>query len=293
MPRWSAVGVLLVVLAVPAAAADNKLEWKFKEGDTFYVENVTKTKQSLGAGGKANETEKTTTAVARYKVIKTTADGAVLEMQFAGTKVAGNDPVAALAGTLGDKLKEITFRVTLTTSGQVTKFEGFDEFVKTLVGDNELSAKTVRAMGLEELYVQGITQTFGFLPAKNVVKGDKWRQKGMMPLPLFGSLKTETEYAYQGPGEKGEQITFTETFTYELPKAMEGALLKITKGDAKVEPSKGTVVFDAATGRLVRLERPFKLKGTFTFDANGKEQALEMDQESTTVIRVFKENPLK
>ena len=55
---------LTLMLGATAARADEvKLQWKFKEGDTYYVENVTKTKQSLGAGGKSNETNKTTTAV--------------------------------------------------------------------------------------------------------------------------------------------------------------------------------------------------------------------------------------
>jgi hypothetical protein len=226
-------------------------------------------------------------------VVKTTADGAVLEMRFAGNKTTGNNPAAALGGAFAEKLKDVTFRITLSKSGQVTKFEGFDDFVKAVVGDNEVGAKTVRSMGLEELFTQGVTLTFGFLPTKEVAKGDKWKQTGTMPIPLFGALKSETEFVYQGPGAKGDEITFAGTFTYEVPKPMAQTLLKVTKGDVKVEPSKGTIVFDPATGRLVRLERPFKLKGTFTVDGGGKEQTLEMEQDSTTTVRVLKENPLK
>jgi hypothetical protein len=284
--------VLTIGLTVPAQA-QVKLEWKFKEGDTFYIENVTKTKESIGIRGMANEYEKTTTGVARYKVVKTTADGAVLEMQFVSVKSDGNDPLPALAGTFTDELKEVTFRITLSATGQVSKIEGFDDFFKKFAGDDKAVAKDLRSMGLEELYTQGITQAFGFLPAKAVSKGDKWKLTGTLPLPQVGSFKTETEYTYQGPGDNGEQITFVEKYTYELPKAMDGALLKITKGDTKVEPSKGTITFDVASWRLVRLERPFKFKGTFTADGKGKELTFEVEQESTVIIRLFKENPVK
>jgi hypothetical protein len=148
--------VLTVGLAVPAQA-QVKLEWNFKEGDTFYVENVNKMKQSLGAGGNLREQEKTTTAVSRYKVVKKTADGTVLEMQFAGRKTESKDGGAALVDPLIEKLKDVTFRITLDPTGQVTKFEGFDEVIKKIAGDNEATAKMLRAGGLEDSFKEGVT----------------------------------------------------------------------------------------------------------------------------------------
>jgi hypothetical protein len=293
MFRLCAMCVLLVAGTASSVAADVKLEWKFKEGETFYVENETKTKQTIGTGAAPVGLEKTTTTVAQYKVIRTTSEETVLEMQFAGFKGDAKDPIAAIAGAFAKDFKEITFRITLNMTGQVTKFEGFDDFIKKVAGDNEAVAKALRSMGSEELYRQGVTQTFGFLPVKGVTKGDKWKQTGNMPLPLFGALKSETEFAYQGPGEKGEQIAFTQQFTYELPKPQDGALLRITKADVKIEPGKGLFIFDARAGRLVRLERSFKLKGTFTSEVGGKERTIDLEQESTVVSHVLSDNPLK
>jgi hypothetical protein len=284
---------LLLPTAVSSAAADVKLEWKFKEGETFYAENVTKTKQAVGAGALPAGVEKTTTAVAKYKVIKTTPEGTVLEMQFAGIKSDGKDLGSALGSAFGNNLKDVAFRITLNKSGKVTKFEGIDEYMKKIVGDNEAALKAARAMGMEELFSQGVTQTFGFLPEKGVSKGDKWKLTGKLPLPLFGSFKTETEYVYQGAGEKGEQISLTQQLTYEVPKVQEGTLLRIIKGDMKCEPGKGQILFDATTGKLVRLETAFKFKGTFTTESLGKEQTINMEQESTVVTRLLSENPLK
>ena len=292
MFQSSAVCLLLVAVA-SSAAADVNLEWKFKEGDVFYAENVTKTKQTMGPAGAAPaKVEKKTTAVAKYTVLKTTPEGTVLEMRFAGFKTDGKDLGAALGNAFANNLKDASFRITLNNSGQVSKFEGIDEYLKKIVGDNEEALKAAR-MGVEEMFTQGITQTFGFLPEKGISKGDKWKQTGKLPLPMFGTLKTETEYVYEGSGQKGEQITLTQQMTYEVPKVQEGTLFRIIKGDLKAEPGKGRIVFDAANGRLVRLESSHKFKGKFTVEAFGKEQTMNLEQESTVVTRILNENPLK
>ena len=109
----------------------------------------------------------------------------------------------------------------------------------------------------------------------------------------LGTLNSETEFEYQGPGEKGEQIAITQQFTYEQPKQQVGSLLRITRADVKAEPGKGQIIFDATTGRPVRLEQTFKLKGTFTYEAGGNESSFDMEQECTVVTRVLNENPLK
>jgi hypothetical protein len=162
--------------------------------------------------------------------------------------------------------------VTLSPAGQVTKFEGFDEFVKKMVGDNEAARAAFKAMGVEDLYAEGVNQTFGFLPGKPGAKGDSWKRSGRYPLMMLGTLKYDTEYAYQGRSDKGEAISFTEKFTYEAPKEMAGFPIKVTKADVKVDTRAGSILFDPTAGRLIQHERSFRFKGTFTREAGEKRQ---------------------
>jgi hypothetical protein len=295
MFRLYAATVLIASSAVSTASAQVKLEWKFKEGETFYIETEAKTKQSLDFGTEPLESESTTTDLNQYKVVKTNSQNAILEMQSMGSKSKGEDPIGKIGVALAKNLKDVTFRITLDKSGKATKVEGLDELIKKIVGNDAGTEKAVLLLGMEELYSEGLTQFFGFLPSKGVTKGDKWKRSGKMPLPMMGTLKCETEFEYQGPIEKGEKITSTEQFTYELPKAQEGALMHVTKADVKVESGKGTILFDAAAGRLVRSEQSLKLKGklTMTSGKSGKEANLTVNIETDTVTRLLSENPWK
>lgn len=277
MLRPYLVTLIALVGLAPAAQAQIKLEWKFKE--TFYVQNVTKTKQTLGdIRGK----ETTTTALTRYRVLKKTGDGMLLEIQPMG--IASTNPLGQPASDLA---KDLILRASLNANGKLIKLEGFDEWVKSIAGDNEMVANSIRSMGAEKNARQGLSQTFGFLPDKPVAPGDQWSRPVELSLALFGSLKGDRRYTYDGPGKGTEQLfSFTDDLAYEQPQQIPGLPRKIT-GDLKVESSKGNLIFDEHAGRLIRLVHRFRVKGTVTL---GKSKAF--DQESTVTSRVLDEDPI-
>jgi hypothetical protein len=148
----------------------------------------------------------------------------------------------------------------------------------------------MRLLRADESFKEGVNLTFALVPGKAVAKGDKWTRPAKMPLSVFGGLEGETEFTYLGPSKEGEQVSFTTRWTHIPPKGVEDFLLKVSKGDIKAEPTKGTLLFDPTTGRLVRLEQTVWLKGDFIVATFG---TLHAEQVSAMTIRVMNRKPLK
>jgi hypothetical protein len=110
---------------------------------------------------------------------------------------------------------------------------------------------------------------------------------------MFGVLKGDAEYQFGGSDKEGERISFTNSFEYEAPKEAGKLPIKVTKGDVETAKGSGSLLFNSSTGRLIRREHTYEMKGTFTIQAFGKESTIAMEQESTAVSRILDKNPLK
>jgi hypothetical protein len=295
MPRryWFGSAVLLALLGGPALAADAvKLEMKFKEGDKFYIETVSNTKQVMEFMGTKNESESDSTQVTSFKVLKSDKDGVVIEQKIESIKNKNSGGLPG-ADKIMDAMKGATFKVTLNGKGEVTKIEGYDDFVKKLSADNELAGKMIKSFMTEETIKTTASENFAFLPPKPVSKGDNWKRSQAVPLGPLGSLKGETTYTYKGAGKDGEEIAYDQTLEYSPPKEGDDSLpFKITKGDMKAEKASGTMVFDANKGRLVKTDLSMKMKGSMTFDIAGNSTTMTMEMTQTSKSRILDKNPL-
>jgi len=295
MPRrfWFGSAVVLAFLAGPAVAADAvKLEMKFKEGDKFYVETVSNTKQVMEFMGTKNESESDSTQVTSFKVLKSDKDGVVIEQKIESIKNKNSGGLPG-ADKIMDALKGATFKLTLNNKGEVTKIEGYDEFMKKLSADNELAGKMLKSFMSEETIKATAAESFAFLPPKAVSKGDTWKRSQAVPLGPLGSLKGETTYTYKGPGKDGEEISFDQSLEYAPPKEGDDSLpFKITKGEMKADKASGSMTFDASKGRLVKTEQSTKMKGSLTFEVAGNTTSLTMEMTQTAKSRVLDKSPL-
>ena len=295
MPRrfWFGSAVALAFLAGPALAADAvKLEMKFKEGDKFFVETVSNTKQVMEFMGTKNESDSDSTQVTSFTVKKSDKDGVVIEQKIESIKNKNSGGLPG-ADKIMDALKGATFKLTLNSKGEVTKIEGYDEFVKKLSADNELAGKMLKSFMSEDTIKATAAENFAFLPPKPVAKGDTWKRSQAIPLGPLGNLKGETNYTYKGPGKDGEEISFDQTLEYAPPKVSDDSLpFKITKGEMKADKASGSLTFDASKGRLVRTEQSTKMKGSLTFEVAGNSTTLTLEMTQTAKSRVLDKSPL-
>jgi hypothetical protein len=290
---WWAVALLaLGGGAVPAHAAV-KLQWKFKQGDKFYVATVTKLKQTIDIMGNKVKDDSVMTVVSRYTVKEQSDEATVLEQRIESMAAKAKGEAGEGQEKVADLIKGAVFTLTLSPQGKVTKLTGYKELVDKIAKEDKDTGKMFQVMFSPETFKASAHSVFGFLPAKAVEKDAKWQKEVKIPLGPLGSFKAVNKYTYTGDGREGIQISVTGKLTYARPdkKAAAGAPFKVTKGKIASTQFKGTVVFDAKRGRLVRSETKLVLEGTVTVDVMKNLLDMKIEQESTTTDRVSDKPP--
>jgi hypothetical protein len=293
----------LFLLAALPAPAQTALEWKFKEGDKFYVEVVTENKQAVTVGDKTSNSESTYTTVSRFEVKKADSGSYTIEQTIEGVQVKSNktdDPTVAVVSRFANLLKGATFKFTLSSSGKISgNLEGYDDLIKKLSGGNEKAEKGNRALLPEDAFKDELAAVFGFLPDKPVASGATWTRDESMALP-WGKLSGKATYTYDGKDKDGEKISIERRLSYAVPEGEGAAGVKVTKGDVKVEGAGGTVIADPAAGRLVSATQKMHVSGTITVtDTSTKDTTaakpttFTVDQTTTRTIRRVDKNPLE
>jgi len=295
MLRRAWIGAVLVVggLSMPAYGQVT-MEWKFTEGDKFYVEDVSTMKQKIGLMGKDIDQTMKTTMVTSYTVKKKTGSDVVLEQKIEGVDVKAMGGLGGDMDKMMEKLKGAKFTITLNAKdGKISKFEGYDEFIKALTEGNEEAGKFVKMMLSEDVLKKGCEEVFTFLPGKAVAKGDSWKKEATIPFGPLGSFKTVNDYTYQGKEENLEKIALKAQLTYSPPKGDAGfGLFKIVKGNLKSEGARGTLLFDTDKGRLAKYSMAMVFRGSLTMDIMGNMIDMDITIDQNSNSRVMNRNPL-
>src|SRR5881628_1560777 len=107
---WAAALLALAGLGMPAYG-QTTLEWKFKQGDKYYVEEISTVKQIISVLGKDINQSTKSTNLTSYTVKNVDADGATLEMKFESikAKTEGDQPGGDFMEKIQEKMKGATF----------------------------------------------------------------------------------------------------------------------------------------------------------------------------------------
>ena len=296
MLRQASLGVimLLATIAGPAYGQEVKLQLKFKEGDKFYVEDVNKSKETVTAVGITQTTENKITSVTSFTVKKVTTDATEVDMKIESVDVQSNGQDGLLGKVMG-KMKGAVFTVTLAPDGKIKKFEGYKQWAKSVVGDDDEMSKFLGMLLSEDLFVNMVEKGFTFLPDKSVKKGDTWSNDTRIPFSFMGELKSKNTYTYDGKEKDLDVIAIKQSMKYTPPKAgteILGGLAKITRADLKVNNANGKYFFDADKGRLEKVEMAMTVSGSLTIDVGGQQQ-LDLNIVSNGTSRVLDKSPAK
>src|SRR5205807_10107074 len=117
--------LLLNVLAAPAPLTPG-LRWQLKEGDVVYHQSESSVQQNMTIMGMKVDQKQELATLTRYVVKRKNADGSlVLEQTIVSLKGKGGVVEAGLA----DKIQGSSFLVTLNARGEVTKLDGYKQFL--------------------------------------------------------------------------------------------------------------------------------------------------------------------
>jgi hypothetical protein len=287
------VGLVALVYGVAAAPATGqvKLEWHFKGGDKFYVESAVMEKQAIEVMGKTQNGDLVQRKVWSFTV-RRAGEPLVLEQRLEKWELKGNPLIGRLPPKVPERLKGATFTVTLTPEGNITQFEGYSAALKSLDAESDLMAKLWRPVLREDVFRHEAENLFRTLPDKPVSPGDTWTRATDLPLPPFGGFRVEHHFTYKGKEKQGERIEDKATLTFELPKGDVGGLpIKVTKGDFTMAGMNRILEFDAARGRLMRMEAKWSFRGVLNLESDGNQAQIRLDVHHSETVRILDKLP--
>jgi hypothetical protein len=295
--QW--IGISLILAGTAPAFGQTELQWQLKEGDKFYLEEKTVLKQTLKFMGRDIEHDSTFTRVTRFTVLKKNDGGVVLEQHIETVRINSASGASTTESKVLKEMEGATFQVTLDSGMHLTKFEGYDHFIKKMMKNEEVG-KMFRALVPEEAFSKPTEALFGFLPDKAVAKSDQWTRTWVQPLGPLGRLATDYTFTYRGPVRvEGKHVVKIEAAaaksTYVAPQGDSGLGFRIAKGNLKTDNKKttATIYFDTAKGRMVRWEKHIQVNGSLTAAVKDNMLTIGLEHDETVTARVLDKNRLK
>lgn len=306
--RWA---LLVLVVAGGTAAAQTELAWKWKEGQTFYVETTTEVKQTAivadpnarpltapGVIGWAlatlppkgeNDRELSLKfelySLVRYTVKKANADGsAEVEQTVLKQLVKAPDVEKDAALSSASLILHVDAR------GRVSKVTGLDKLLESLAGLDTGKRATLTAILSPEAVRRSATQALGFLPAK---AARTWEQEVDAGLGPLGTLTLTRSFTAEGSGKSRLSWTVKDG-RYQPGKATDkgpAPTALVTGGSFGLIEGSGSLTFDAEAGRLVDGTSTLKLKGFVTIKSSDAVYRMTIAQDQEAKTRVLDQPP--
>jgi hypothetical protein len=285
----AALGSLLALAALATPAPGQaKLQWKFKEGDKFYLEEKLVSKSTTQLGEQKVPFEQTQTRISAMVVKKQTGDSIELEQRIESWKMttsgvlAGSDEGAKL---IEDTAKEIVFTIQLKPSGEVTAFKGADEFMKKLADRDKSEAAKFEEIGGKEVLRSMVMLTFDVLPS-TVAK--TWKKEVLVPMGPLGDYKYAITYADLGKGEASLKglVSFQPARSDPANVGFKVVKMELTSNEIN-----GKMLFDAMKGRLVSSEWVARKVGTMTVERQGELTVFSIDGTDLRTVRLLEKKP--
>lgn len=270
-PSWLSLCIVLSI-CIPVLGQSGKgvlLEWKFKEGEKFWVDTQTRVEQTekVNAQVAANMVHMRT--ITSYLVRKVTENDTVeLEAKIESTQYRNNQtPDSEKMSTLYSRLQGATFRLILGPDRQVQRLEGYNEWLLKLSNMIPVTeVDRIRALMPEADIRNAISEGFGFLPEKEVTMNQTWKKKTELNLAPAGTISSNLTYTYRGTDKGKEKITIDckeqGKFTMTPGLATPG-----TQSEFVLDNRTGTILFNNQTGKLEQAEHQYQTRGTILLPA--------------------------
>jgi hypothetical protein len=309
--RWL-VAFALVSLLVPAFGqedATKKLEWKFKEGQTFYQTMTTETTQNMKVmGSDIKQTQKQTFYFSWTPekkdgdnwVIKQKIEGVVMRIEIGGqpieydsTKTEGQANTA-----LSDFFKKLIgseFTLTLDKNFKVIKIDGREAFLKKLTEANPQMESLLKQILSEEALKEMADPTFAAVPNREIKKGESWDKTSKLDMGPIGRYENTYKYTDDGKDKDNKyKIKVETTLKYFAPdeKASGGGLpFKIKSATLASKDAGGTIIFDPDKGRVDSSDMKVTLSGDLKIEIGGQNTDVHLDQTQTTTVKTSDNKP--
>ena len=283
MPFVLRLAIVAMLFASQDAVAQTVLAWKWEPGQSFRLERQIRQKQTVTLKNTALNQQRDSTWLVRFDVKDATTLQATFEK--AQHKIAGNLGKDGMDEPLANQLEGCAFTLTVAPSGEVNQVRGLDEFWDKAAAGDAAKRKALRDAYSEKALRDAFTDMLGPLPVQAVSPKDTWRRETTEPIPHFGSFRNTLLFRHEGAIDARHTLRYSIEAAYQTPKQADVALFRVVKADLQGKDGKGTLVFDAAKGRLVSHQRSMLVRGQLDIEATGRQQSVEFTSENTLTIR--------
>jgi hypothetical protein len=268
------LAVLTVLLLLPSwlFAQTGKsvlMEWKFTEGEKFWVDTQTKIEQTerIGTANAANIVHVRT--ITSYLVKKVTEakyvelEAKIESARYQSNQTSDSEKMAALFS----RLQGAAFKITLTPEMTVGKLEGYQEWLSQLSAlfpTTEIDR--IRALVPEADLRNAINEGFGFLPGKEVSLNNQWKKRSELNLAPAGNLVYQLTYAYKG-NEKGKEKITIDCKEQGKFTATPGLTTPGSQSEFILDNRTGTIYFNQKAGKLEQAEHNYQTRGQILMPA--------------------------
>jgi hypothetical protein len=291
MMRTATAVLALLVLGSFVQGQEAPLEWKFNEGDKFYIEEKTKVKMTIEVLGMEVKQDINTTRQSVFTVKKKTEKGYLLEQKFQewSSEIKGGPPgLGGDDGLLNRIARKATFTVEVTPQGKVLSFKGYREFLDLMEDENADEARMFKAMIPQDALSNVLETLFQVVPADaSEANAKEWKTTSTVNINGVGSQEVVTTFTRKGTDKGLEVVEIKGKFNFKAPKAgLDGLPFKITSVDLKSPGVTGKMLFDAKAGRLSVMETKTPISGTMKMEAMGQQIELDLSGTESRSIRV-------
>jgi hypothetical protein len=265
------------------------LQWKFKEGETFYSKTTAASDFTVEVMGQKIEQTVTMKMVQRFKVKSAKEGATVVELTNLDF---GLDAPGLPGANVGDKFKNVTFTATLDKDLEVTKLEGYDKFLDAVADGDADQKKLAKALMPEAVVKQFFTQTFVVAPNKPLAVGDTWERKEKAAFGQLGNVEAKSVFKLTGVKAGVATVAVKGDLAFKAADIDTGLPFKITKLDLKADKYTGTHQFDIKAGRVTETKVEMEMAGTMSISAAGMDIDAKVRQKMTTTGVITDKNPI-
>jgi hypothetical protein len=280
------------------------LKWKFTKDKPFYQVMTTKTEQTMKVMNNDVKQTQDQTFYFKWTPIKQEGDNWIIQQKIEGVKLSidiGGSKVEynSTAPTTSNSQLNDFFKLTLNTKTmKVTKVEGREKFVETLVKANQQMKPLLERLLSEKAMIDMAEPTFAVVSEKEVKKGDSWTRNSTLDMGPIGKYENIYKYTFEGPDKndkKLDTIKVDTTMVYKPPQVdtnTSGLPFKITGADLKSKESTGTITFNPEKGQVQSSDVKLELSGKLKIQIGGTTTDVELSQVQTTRVETSDKSQL-
>ena len=312
--RLGVAALLAAALGATSVAQDKQgFALKLEKDKAFYQKMKTEVTQIIKVQGQDLTQKQDSTFYFKWTpekqdgdkwTLKQKIEGLAMSIDISGNPISYDSTKKDAPGSAGNpglmdffkNLEGAEFAVTLNSKNwAVEKVDGKDEFVKKLGAGSQQMDSLLKKILTDDALKQMADPTYGLVPDAPKAVGESWDKKQTLNLGPIGTYEVNYKLTYKGkdPAQKElDRIEVAPTLSYKPPtEATDGLLFKIKDGKMEAKPidpadqlPPSVVLYNPATGRIVKATISLKLRGELTVAIGGTDTKVELEQRQTTSI---------